>query len=323
MLVLIISACLTQVVEKCDASPQFPSFPANNQNSKFPNFPPRFSVAGSQPSNLPINQFSDSQSVNPSSLALTNLTDKQKLGLLQRNSLRNQGLAVKSLQTPFSDSDTQQHDFSNPEIHQFDGQLQLAQSLQFVDPSQQLLQQRPVEQFPPQQFSQIHSEIQQTPAPNFDQTQKARFPPKQQFLSQPQPPQPSQSHPEQFLNQLSPEQKEKFLAQFDQLTLEQQIYAYNKFISTPPEIQKFAINQFLSLDGQVLAVALQAEIKREPQLAQFPLGQQQRQQDPHQQQPLPSQPSNTDQLALRQQQETLQQIIDLQNSINFPNRNGK
>ena len=89
-------------------------------------------------------------------------------------------------------------------------------------------------------------------------------------------------------------------------------------------VQQFAINQFLSLDSQVLAVSLQEEIRKEQQFHQE---QQQSLQVPQQQPFAPNprqsqqqpQPSIADQLALRQQQEALQQIIDLQNSINFPN----
>jgi len=115
-----------------------------------------------------------------------------------------------------------------------------------------------------------------------------------------------------FLNQLSAEQKQQFLSQFDRLTQEQQEYAYNKFLSTPPEVQQFAIKQFLSLDPRVLAVSLQEEIRKEQESGRQPAAPR-----PNPQQP--PQASPAEQLALRQQQEALQEIIDLQNSINFPN----
>jgi len=80
------------------------------------------------------------------------------------------------------------------------------------------------------------------------------------------PRQPTGSHPERFLNQLSPSDQALFLQHFSVLNLEQQTYAYNQFLSTPPEIQKFAISQFLSLEPEVLIVSIQAEIDREASL---------------------------------------------------------
>ena len=79
---------------------------------------------------------------------------------------------------------------------------------------------------------------------------------------------PSQqnSHPERFLNQLSPQDQALFLERFSVLNLDQQTYAYNQFLSTPPDIQKFAISQFLSLEPEVLIVSIQAEIEREAAL---------------------------------------------------------
>merc|ERR1712183_520570 len=74
------------------------------------------------------------------------------------------------------------------------------------------------------------------------------------------------SHPEKFLNQLSPQDQALFLERFSVLNLEQQTYAYNQFLSTPPDIQKFAISQFLSLEPEVLIVSIQAEIEREAAL---------------------------------------------------------
>lgn len=75
-----------------------------------------------------------------------------------------------------------------------------------------------------------------------------------------EPPASEGSHPEQFLNKLSPADQQKFLSQFSVLNQEQQTYAYNQFLSTPPEVQIHAINQFLSLDPEVLIVSIQAEI---------------------------------------------------------------
>ena len=74
------------------------------------------------------------------------------------------------------------------------------------------------------------------------------------------------SHPERFLNQLSPQDQALFLERFSVLNLNQQTYAYNQFLSTPPDIQKFAISQFLSLEPEVLIVSIQAEIEREAAL---------------------------------------------------------
>ena len=74
------------------------------------------------------------------------------------------------------------------------------------------------------------------------------------------------NHPERFLNQLSPKDQGLFLEHFSVLSLEQQTYAYNMFLSTPPEIQRFAISQFLSLTPEVLIVSIQAEIDREAAL---------------------------------------------------------
>ena len=74
------------------------------------------------------------------------------------------------------------------------------------------------------------------------------------------------SHPERFLNQLSPQDQALFLERFSVLNLAQQTYAYNQFLSTPPDIQKFAISQFLSLEPEVLIVSIQAEIEREAAL---------------------------------------------------------
>ena len=74
------------------------------------------------------------------------------------------------------------------------------------------------------------------------------------------------SHPERFLNQLSPQDQALFLERFSVLNLDQQTYAYNQFLSTPPDIQKFAISQFLSLEPEVLIVSIQAEIEREAAL---------------------------------------------------------
>ena len=74
------------------------------------------------------------------------------------------------------------------------------------------------------------------------------------------------SHPERFLNQLSPQDQALFLEHFSVLNLDQQTYAYNQFLSTPPDIQKFAISQFLSLEPEVLIVSIQAEIEREAAL---------------------------------------------------------
>merc|ERR1712106_784122 len=89
-------------------------------------------------------------------------------------------------------------------------------------------------------------------------------------------------------------------------------------LSSPQELQQFAINQFLSLDSRTLGIALQDEIRREKENSQ-----QQQQIVQTQQQQLAGQDqfqqiSAADQLALEQQQQALQQIIDLQNSINFP-----
>ena len=81
-----------------------------------------------------------------------------------------------------------------------------------------------------------------------------------------QQPQTTSSHPERFLNQLSPQDQALFLEHFSVLNLEQQTYAYNQFLSTPPDIQKFAISQFLSLEPEVLIVSIQAEIEREAAL---------------------------------------------------------
>jgi len=157
-------------------------------------------------------------------------------------------------------------------------------------------------------------------SPQFDQQVQAlqsqpRGFPFQQQQNTLKPP----THPEQLLNQLNPKQKQQFLHQFDQLTRDQQVYAYNKFLSTPQDIQLFAINQFLSLDIQVLATALQDEIAREPILAknllEFLPGQKSPSVLPSQ---LQAQPSQADQLASLHQKEALQQIINLQNSINFP-----
>ena len=78
--------------------------------------------------------------------------------------------------------------------------------------------------------------------------------------------QTTSSHPERFLNQLSPQDQALFLEHFSVLNLEQQTYAYNQFLSTPPDIQKFAISQFLSLEPEVLIVSIQAEIEREAAL---------------------------------------------------------
>ena len=80
------------------------------------------------------------------------------------------------------------------------------------------------------------------------------------------PTQFSVKHPEILLNQLSLDQKHKFLSQFEQLSEEQQRFAYNKFLTSPQEIQVFAINQFLSLDNPTLSRALQSEIIREQEI---------------------------------------------------------
>merc|ERR1712106_1049169 len=127
-----------------------------------------------------------------------------------------------------------------------------------------------------------------------------------------------------------------FLDHFSVLNTEQQTYAYNQFLSTPPEIQKHAINQFLTLDPQVLIVSIQSEIEKEPNfslpqpLSPGPMKTTQETKisvsNPSraQQQRNPNRPREAERKALQHQiqlqklqQEQLQQIIEQQQSINM------
>ena len=150
--------------------------------------------------------------------------------ILQGHSGRNQGLdglrPAFENQAPFAGNGIGQGN-----TNQFSGQVSQARPAQ----PQQSPQQQTIRQFPqstfaqqPQQFDQSipaqppqparDAKIQQfAQAPNlgsavnsqqFSQTQ-------QQFSSQPQQVHPAQSHPEKFINQLSPEEKQQFLKQFE------------------------------------------------------------------------------------------------------------
>jgi len=143
------------------------------------------------------------------------------------------------------------------------------------------------------------------------------------------------SHPQQFLNKLSPSDQQKFLDQFSVLNEEQQAYAYNQFLSTPAEVQLHAIRQFLSLDPEVLIVSIQAEIdsqadsfkrKPQPQIPQQPSPKVNQLSNPRQiQQPRnPHRPRQSEREAFQRQlqlqklqQEQLQEIIKQQHSINL------
>ena len=143
-------------------------------------------------------------------------------------------------------------------------------------------------------------------------------------------------HPEEFLNRLTAEDKTKFLQQFSYLNLEQQQYAYNQFLSTPANVQQFAIKQFLSLDPEVLVFSIQTEIdsergvqpqQQQPQPPQPQFNQQQPQRQQQQQgqrfnniNQQPRQLSGADARALQQQENALNDIIALQNALNFPNQ---
>jgi len=136
---------------------------------------------------------------------------------------------------------------------------------------------------------------------------------------------------------LSQEDKTKFLQQFSYLNLEQQQYAYNQFLSTPANVVQFAIKQFLSLDPEVLVFSIQTEIDsergvqpaqpvqqnpqppRQPQFNQLQQGQQQGQRFINNNQQ-PRQLSRADNRALQQQENALNDIIALQNSLNFPSQ---
>ena len=171
---------------------------------------------------------------------------------------------------------------------------------------------------------------------NFNQSPRQQIAPQQprqrvpqQPLQQPsQPSQPSR-HPEEFLNRLTQEEKTKFLQQFSYLNLEQQQYAYNQFLSTPANVQQFAIKQFLSLDPEVLVFSIQTEIDSErgvqpsqpnppPRQPQFNQQQQGQRFINNNQQP--RQLTRADSRALQQQESALNDIIALQNSLNFPNQ---
>ena len=135
---------------------------------------------------------------------------------------------------------------------------------------------------------------------------------------------------------MSPADQQKFLDHFSVLNTDQQTYANNQFLSTPPEIQKHAINQFLSLDPEVLIVSIQAEIEKEPtfsqprDLAQETLQTRQQSQrtvsTPRRttQSRNPNQPREAERKALQRQLllqklqlEQLQQIFEQQKSINL------
>jgi len=143
-------------------------------------------------------------------------------------------------------------------------------------------------------------------------------------------------NPDELLKNLAPKDQQLFLQQFSQLTVDQQVYAYNQFVSQPPEVQRFALNQFLELDTQVLAISLQAEINKlngvpAPQqqtgVAQQPQQQFQGQQQPQQQfqgrqqQERPLSAGERRQLAMQQAQ--LDEIIALQNSLINPPTSSK
>jgi len=195
----------------------------------------------------------------------------------------------------------------------------------------ELPRQRPKQQQQRQQQQQQQQQKQQQPSrfqTQFNQNPRQQFapqpPPRQRVVQQPL----SQArHPEEFLNRLTEEDKTKFLQQFSFLNVEQQQYAYNQFLSTPANVQQFAIKQFLSLDPEVLVFSIQTEIDSErgvqpqQQNPQPPQPQQQQQgqrfNDNNQQ---PRQLSGADARALQQQENALNDIIALQNSLNFPNQ---
>jgi len=189
---------------------------------------------------------------------------------------------------------------------------------------------------PGQDFSQIESISQQrrpTPRPASRKTTVAPILSKKKEVSTPRVP---TSHPQEFLNRLSPSDQQKFLDQFSVLNEEQQAYAYNQFLSTTSEVQLHAIRQFLSLDPEVLIVSIQAEIdsqtdsfksRPQPQIPQQPsinvnqnLSNSRRVQQPRN----PHRPRQSEREAFHRQlqlqklqQEQLQEIIKQQHSINL------
>merc|ERR1711971_1460935 len=194
---------------------------------------------------------------------------------------------------------------------------------------QQQRQQQQQQQRQQQQTSRFQTQFNQNPRQEF-----APQPPRQRVVQQPGD---QSRHPEEFLNRLTEEDKTKFLQQFSYLNLEQQQYAYNQFLSTPANVQQFAIKQFLSLDPEVLVFSIQTEIDSErgvqpqrqitqPLQPQFNQQQQQQQQQQQGQrfnnnnQQQPRQLSGADARALQQQENALNDIIALQNSLNFPNQ---
>jgi len=303
---------------------------------------------------------------------------------------QNQGIPQNIQTQQFAQQNIQAQQFSQQNI----------QPQQF---SQQNIQAQPFAQqnTQPQQFSQQNIQPQQFAQQNIQE---------QRFVQQGQL--SSTRHPSQLLNQLTEQQKQVFIGNFGLLKPDQQIYAYNKFLTAPPEVQQFAIQQFLSLDPNVLVVSIEEELKKQisrgipseqfrpqnqiqiatqqfastpqqignqqlnqptfsaggqQQQSQFPnqFGQQQfgqqrfrqKQFAPQQQSVQPdkqhrfspqpqqqfeqnsltpltaatnqrtpnqtNQPSRADVLALQKQQEQLQEIIRLQESINFPRRQNK
>jgi hypothetical protein len=236
LFLLTVSTCLTLCVEKSDAKPQFPSFPAN-PSIPHRTFPPRLIANKIKPTNHVNNKVSGSPS-QPQPVLNANkieLTDRAKLLILRGNSPRI--IRFDDLRPAFEDErpgvvDQQQVDLVKDQKinqQQLSGKLmdQVSGNKNLLSLTQ-LTQQNTEQHFPSFQGN---------------------------FLKI--------VHPDKLLNQLSLDQKHTFLNQFELLTQDQQIYAYNKFLSTPQEVQQFAINQFLSLDSHILAAALQDEIRRE------------------------------------------------------------
>ena len=165
------------------------------------------------------------------------LSPRQREAAEQENRLRAAGLPAFTEQQQQSPQQfqpqpapPQQQQFNplqqsfNSQQQPFQSQQQQPQSIERPPRLQQFVpQQQPAQQArqPPQRF---------TPQPAVRVGQQAAEAPRQSLAA-------TVEHPERLLNQLSPQQKQLFLRQFSALTQQQQDYAYNKFLSTPPQVQ--------------------------------------------------------------------------------------
>lgn len=322
--------------------------PAFQQSGPFPTPQAQLNV------NNQIQQFSGQQVGQPSQFGLTLPAQTQLIP--RQNTVQNFPQQQFSQQRPvqsnqFAQTNPTQQFAQRTPAQQF---AQRTPNQQFAQrtPTQQFAQTNPAQQFAQTPNFSLQGNIKASDLTQ--QTQAQQFQSKPQ-ISQPALSHPEQflnqlnsEEKQKFLSQfeqLTQEQQSYAYNKFLSTPADVQLFAINQFLSLDPQVLAVSLQeeirkeqsiaqggqQFLQTPRQgpqqpiALAAqqqslqAIQQRFASRPQgvqqiVAPIPQGVRQSQQRPQ-----ASQPSVADQLALRKQQEALQQIIDLQNSINFPN----